>query len=247
MNSRENKTAWRVRVAENPEAMGRWACEFMVGELERRPNLLLCASAGATPTRAYELLAEERGRRPALFERMRVLKIDEWGGLAMDDPGTCEVYLRRYLVGPLGIGPERYQGFDSRASDFQAECGRMTRWVASQGPIDVCVLGLGVNGHVALNEPGDELRPHAHPARLAAESLAHPMLEASGGRPSRGLTLGMAEILRSRRILVLVSGSRKREPLQRLLEPVISTRFPGSFLWLHPDVTLICDREASAG
>ena len=235
----------RTQVAESPEAMSQLACAFIVAELEQRPNLLLCASAGSTPTRASQLLAEEGKRRPALFDQLRVLKIDEWGGLAMDNPGTCEVYLRRHLAGPLGLGPDRYQGFASQPADFEAECERVTRWLDTHGPIDICVLGLGVNGHLALNEPGDELAPHAHPARLAAESMVHPMLQASASRPSCGLTLGMGDILKSRRILLLVNGARKREPLQRLLQPVISTRYPGSFLWLHADVTILCDREAA--
>ena len=245
MSTTGKPMALRTQMAENPEALGRPACAFLVAELERHPHLLLCASAGATPTRAYQLLADERTRRPALFDRMRVLKIDEWGGLAMDDPGTCEVYLRRHLVQPLGLGPDRYQGFDSRPDDFETECARINHWLAAQGPIDVCVLGLGVNGHVALNEPGEALAPHAHPARLAAESMVHLMLRTSASRPSCGLTLGMADILNARRILLLVSGAHKREPLQRLLEPLISTRFPGSLLWLHSDVTILCDREAA--
>lgn len=247
MNVPMTDSAWRMLVAENEEQLGQMAFDYLLSELQKRPDLLLCASAGSTPTRAYQLLARHGATHPDLFTQMRVLKIDEWGGLPMDNPATCEVYLRKYLVQPLQITPGRYEGFNSQPVDARAECDRVSHWLRSHGPIDVCVLGLGVNGHLALNEPGDHLQPFAHPAHLAEESLLHPMLRDSAQQPSCGLTLGMTQILQSRRILLLVNGAHKREPFRRLMEPAISSRFPGSLLWLHPDVTVVCDRAVEAG
>ncbi len=123
----------------------------------------------------------------------------------------------------------------------------MRRVVAAEGPIDLCVLGLGVNGHLALNEPAASLLPTAHVARLSQASLRHPMLANSPKLPAYGLTLGMADILVSRDILLLVSGVNKREPLKRLLRREITTEFPASFLWLHPNWTLLCDQNAAEG
>ena len=102
-----------------------------------------------------------------------------------------------------------------------------------------------MNGHVGMNEPAPHLQPEAHVAHLAEATLRHPMLSHVGNPPSYGLTLGMAEILGSREILLLVSGKAKVEPLKRLLTREITTNFPASFLWLHPRVTLICDRDAA--
>jgi galactosamine-6-phosphate isomerase len=103
------------------------------------------------------------------------------------------------------------------------------------------VLGLGVNGHLGFNEPGSDLQPHAHVAHLSPASLAHAMLSQTTVRPTFGLTLGMADILQSHRILLLVSGAAKREPLDRLLASPISTQFPASLLSHHASVTLLCD------
>ncbi|MCA1480840.1 hypothetical protein, partial [Bradyrhizobium sp. NBAIM08] len=86
--------------------------------------------------------------------------------------------------------------------------------------------------------------PHAHVAKLSAESLQHSMIQAEPIRPTCGLTLGMADLLRSKKILLAVSGASKKGPLTKLLAAEITTQFPASFLWLHPDVTLICDRAA---
>ena len=101
-----------------------------------------------------------------------------------------------------------------------------------------------MNGHLAFNEPASFLQPHAHVATLSRASLRHAMLNETNGRPKFGLTLGIADLLQARRVLLVVSGASKREPLKKLLRGEITTRFPGSFLQLHPDVTLLCDEAA---
>ncbi len=235
----------KSQVADTYEAMSHAAAEFICSELRQQPNLLLCASAGGTPTRAYELLAARCQRQPRLFARLRVIQIDEWGGLAPGDPATCRADLRAKLLEPLGISHDRFVGFRTRAADPEAECGRIARWLAGNGLIDVCILGLGRNGHVAMNEPAEVLAPCAHVAVLDESSRHHAMLKHVAKKPRYGFTLGMAEILRSRRILLLVNGRQKRQVLRRLMKPGVTTSFPASFLWLHPDATVLCDREAA--
>jgi galactosamine-6-phosphate isomerase len=209
-----------------------------------KPDLLLCAASGNTPTRTYELLAEKYRAEPNNFRSLRVLKLDEWGGIEMDDPASCESYLQNDLVRPLGVSEDRYFAFNSNPVEPDIECERIGVWLAASGPVDICVLGLGVNGHIALNEPGPFLRATSHVAQLTTSSLQHPMLANARKVPHYGLTLGMAEILASRQILLLVSGAAKREPLKRLLRREITTDFPASFLWLHSAWTLFCEAEA---
>lgn len=105
--------------------------------------------------------------RPALFGAVRIVKLDEWAGLAMDHESTCEAYLRRHVLAPLGIkhdDRERYLSFDSMAPDLAAEATRVEAALQSSewGGVDVCVLGLGVNGHLGLNEPADVLSVTSH-------------------------------------------------------------------------------------
>ncbi len=227
--------------------MSREAAEFICRELKQQPDLLLCVSAGGTPTRAYQLLAARYARDPGLFEQMRVLQIDEWHGLAPGSPVTCHADLQTKILGPLHITPDRYKGFRTDAPEPETECDRIARWLAAHGPIDICILGLGANGHVAMNEPAAAMTPHAHVAKLAQTSRQHALLKTLAKKPRHGLTLGMGDILCSRWILLLVNGKRKRPALSRLMKPSITTRFPASFLWLHPDATVLCDREAAAG
>jgi galactosamine-6-phosphate isomerase len=246
MNPSNRRSALDLRIAKNYRTMSRWAADFIESELRSQPDLLLCASAGATPTGAYADLAARCVENRALFKKLRVLQIDEWGGLPLGHPATCRTDLEKKLLTPLAIGSERFGGFKSDAADPQRDCERISRWLEANGPIDICLLGLGLNGHLAMNEPGDEFVPHVHVSTLARTSLNHGMLKGLPKKPRYGLTLGLGDILRSRRILLVVSGQPKRAVLKRLLQMRVSGQLPASFLWLHSDVTIICDRDAAS-
>ncbi len=223
------------------ETLSHHAAVWLAERCAARPTSLLCLAAGSTPSRTYQLFAE-RVRTSAPNE-LRFIKLDEWGGLSMTNPATCEQQLRRELIDPLGAA-ERYVAFESSPPDPAAECARIAAWISANGPIDVAILGLGVNGHLGFNEPAAALHPHAHIAELSGASLGHVMIQDSTDQPRYGLTLGMADLLQAREVLLLVSGAAKRAPLERLLTGDLSTDFPASLLHLHPQVTLLCDAVA---
>jgi galactosamine-6-phosphate isomerase len=240
-------TSLPLWIGPSHDAISREAARRILAALAAKRDLLLCAAGGSTPARTYELLAEAYAREPKSFRSLRVLKLDEWGDLRMDDPGSCERQLRTQLIGRLALRGRRYFGFRSDAPDPELECKKVRDRLAAEGPIDLCVLGLGINGHIGMNEPASSLQPLTHVAQLSKISMQHPMLSKSRRLPSYGLTLGMSEILASREILLLVSGPKKRRPLEILSTREITTQFPASFLWLHPNWTLLCDRDAAAG
>ncbi len=235
----------KVKIWGDHEAMSQAAADFVAREVVRNPRLLICLATGQSPARTYESLGNRARKSPTLFEHARVLKLDEWGGLPEDDPGSCEAYLQQRVVLPWGISRRHFTGFETNPMRPKSECKRIQDWLARNGPIDLCVLGLGRNGHLGLNEPGDVLCPIAHRARLLEETRAHSMLAHRDVKPDYGLTLGIAEILEARQILLLVSGANKRVPLKRLLQGEISTQFPASLLCLNPQTTVFCDREAA--
>ena len=233
----------RFAVFEDHEAMSARAAEIMAAAVAEKPDLLFCAASGGSPTRAYELFAADTQAGADL----RVLKLDEWAGLAPGDEASCETYLRRYLIEPLAIPPERYWSFDSGAEDCRAECAAMQQRLAAEGLIDLALLGVGVNGHLALNEPVVTLQPDCHVAVLAESSVDHPMLRGRATPPSYGLTLGMADILHTKQLLVLISGAHKRRVMEIFLRRQITPQFPASFLWLHGNIDFLCDSAAMAG
>jgi galactosamine-6-phosphate isomerase len=224
----------RLITCNDADDAGRRAADSAAESIRRKPSLLFCAASGQSTASLYAALAARRDRFPV--EELRVIQLDEWGGLTADDSRSCAFYIRERLLHPLGIPPDRFCGFHSVAAPPERECERISACLTQSGPIDLCVLGLGRNGHLALNEPGDYLRPFCHVASLTAASTEHAMLKGGATKPTHGLTLGMADILSARKILMMVTGAGKEDAKREFLSGLISTRLPASFLWLHPDV-----------
>lgn len=237
----------QVHVAPDSELMSRWAAAQIRTVLQAKPNALVGLATGSSPLRIYQLLAKMAAREPRFFRAIRILKLDEWGGLDLNDPATCESYLQRHVLKPWGVKADRYFGWNSRPKNFATEFKRVARWLERHGPMDLCILGLGLNGHLLLNEPAAALTAAPHVARLSPESQRHTMLQPARSRPGYGLTIGLAGVLQSRRILLLVSGAKKARQLKRLVNGPLTTQCPASFLQLHPKLTIVCDAAAAGG
>jgi galactosamine-6-phosphate isomerase len=218
----------------DPNELDAVAATMVVETLRTNRKAVLCVATGTSPKGVYARLAEHARHEPATFRELRILKLDEWLGLPPDDPGTCEAYIQQHVLKPLGVSPNRYFGFDAGAPDHERECKRVHLFTAELG-VDLAILGIGANGHIGLNEPAASLPPFAHVTQLAPESVQHTML--TGARPTGGMTLGMAEILASDRILLIAPGHSKRPVIERLMRHELSTEVPASLLWLHPNVT----------
>jgi galactosamine-6-phosphate isomerase len=227
------------------ESLSRHAADWIAQRVRQHPSAVVALAAGTTPHRTYEMLAERNNREPDIFAKCRFLQLDEWGGLPPGNPATCAHQLRSVLITPLKAA-DRYVAFDSDPADPIVECNRIADWLSAHGPIDLSILGLGLNGHIGFNEPAENLTPHCHVAQLAPTSLNHAMVRDSTIQPKYGMTLGMADLLQCKEILLLVSGAAKRNALWQLMRAQMTTSFPASFLHLHPRVTLLTDRPANS-
>jgi galactosamine-6-phosphate isomerase len=152
--------------------------------------------------------------------------------------------LQTHLIQPLQIPESRYISFNSNPAHPAEECESIQEKLEESGTIDLCVLGLGMNGHLALNEPSVFLHPHCHVAELSVMSLQHQMISGMQIKPSYGLTLGMADILQSKKILILINGAQKKKIVSKFLTREITTSLPASFLWLHPNVSCMIVNDA---
>ena len=221
----------KVTEFSNNELLDAACADFMAAQLQQHPEGLFCPATGSSPTGAYaQLAARAAGLNTAA---LKVIKLDEWAHLPMQHQGTCESYLRQHILQPLHIAGHNYISFDSEAARPEAECARIQQYLVANGPISLCVLGIGLNGHLAFNDPAEALQPHVHLAQLSATSLAHDMVKDAPAGLSHGYTLGMADILQSQSILLIIKGPHKAAVLQQLLTRQISTQLPASLLWLH--------------
>lgn len=217
------------------------AADWIFKRVAEKPELTICLATGSTPTGTYEALAARAKGNERLFAKCRVLKLDEWGGIPENHPASCQYYIQKYFLDPLSIPKSQFISFKADAADPEKECKRVKEQIAELSPIDLAVLGLGLNGHLGFNEPASALTPYAHIAELSIETQKHQMVEGLNVKPAFGYTMGMAELLQVRKIIMLVSGEHKREQQEKLLHGKADPQFPASFLCLHPDVDLYTD------
>ena len=233
----------QIRYAYNYAQMSQWASDSLFLSIGEKPDLLLCTATGNSPIGLYKNMGEAYQESPGIFDRLRIVKLDEWGGIPMEEADSCESFIQHKILGPLNIPKSRYISFNSDPTDPEMECARVENEIGQGGAIDVCILGLGQNGHIGFNEPAEFLEPYCHIAKLSPESLQHNMTRFMTTKPKYGLTLGMATILRSKKIILLITGSGKKEIIAELLTKKITTHLPASLLWLHPQTECLVDRS----
>ena len=207
------------------------------------PEPLAVFPVGATPTGMFRELAEHHR---AAFARLHVVQLDEYLGLAEADRRLLATWLRRVLLDPLEIGADRFIRFESLAADPERDASRVERMIAARGGLDLAVLGLGPNGHIGFNEPGTPFDAPTRPIDLTEESLSSNAAY-WGSRdavPRRAMTLGMSTLGAAERVILLVSGRRKREVLRRTLHGPIGPDVPATMLRTRDRVTVMVDRDA---
>ena len=224
--------------------MSKRGFEWIKEAVDKKPNLLFCVASGGSPSGSYAELAAYREQHPDFGSALRVIKLDEWGGLEANSPFTSELDVQRKFVQPMGISQDRYWTLDPYTQNPEGECAAMEQVLEREGPLDICILGIGVNGHIALNEPGEEHQLPFHVSQLADSTLANGMLKTLQQPPSFGMTIGLRGILQAKLILLFVAGSGKKEAFEQLKQEQVRGQFPASFLWLHPNVQVLVDQTA---
>ena len=233
----------KFRKFKNSVELAHAAAEFIMDQLRREPRLLFCPAAGSTPIETYKILANRAAENHSLFRRLHLVMLDEWIGVPGNHPSTFLFQLRSQLIEPLKI--TQSQLFHSDRNPL-AQTKEMRRFLDLEGPLDLTLLGLGGNGHLGLNEPGEHMIPSTHVAQLKPETAKHPMIQDMREKPTHGMTLGMKEILESKKILLLVIGENKRAVLKKLRYQQVTPTFPASFLWLHRDIQCFYDENADS-
>ncbi|HEX5746519.1 MAG TPA: glucosamine-6-phosphate deaminase [Archangium sp.] len=239
-----------VRVfASEQEAVA--ACAALVAAaIREKPSLVLGLPTGRTPLNVYRELVALHRRGQVDFSRVTTFNLDEFLGLAPDDPSSYRAYMERHFFQHVNLAPERIHFFDGSAERAERECVRYDLELAEAGGLDLLLLGIGPNGHVAFIEPGDGLQAGSHRARLSRESrqaVASLFGEDVWKVPLAALTLGMAPLLQARRVILLAFGVSKAAAVTAMVLGPITPMCPASFLQLHGNVEVWVDAEAGRG
>ena len=234
-----------IRVNSNYEEMSRAAADFIVEHVKNNPAALLCFPSGDTPTGIFKCLVQDAKQGIVDFSNCSFIGLDEWVGLNGSDEGSCRHYMDEQLLSPLNIQTEKIYFFDGAAANIEAECGRINEFIGQNGPLDLMMVGLGMNGHVGLNEPGVDFSLHAHISELQdnTKTVAKKYFQKEVSL-SQGITLGPKDLLESKIAILIASGSKKAGVVARALEGEISENTPASIFQQHPNAYIFLDSEA---
>jgi galactosamine-6-phosphate isomerase len=235
-----------IYVAPNYEEMSKQASEEVIRLMQASKNKLLCIASGDTPAGLFRDLVTKVNNGELTISDWKFVGLDEWAGMNGSDEGSCRYHLNRQFFEPLNIQEENISFFDGKAGDLEKECQQTENFIQQHGGIDVAILGLGLNGHIGMNEPGTSPDLHSHIANIDAETQkVGQKYFATPQTLSHGITLGLANILETRHIILLVSGAHKAPIVKRIIEEEVSEQLPASLLRQHPGLKIYLDAEAA--
>ena len=236
-----------MRVYRVPDynAMSRKAANLLSAHIILDPDCTVGLATGSTPLGMYGQLVEWYGKGDIDFSGVTFYNLDEYVGIAKDDPNSYGYFMNENLFRHINAKKSRINIPDGMAADLAAECRRYDA-IISGHPIGVQVLGIGHDGHIGFNEPGAAFETGTHVVELArATRTANSRFFSSPDEvPERAITMGVKNILQSKRILLLVSGADKSDILARALHGPVTPEVPASILQLHGDVIIVGDEAA---
>ncbi|MDN5332354.1 MAG: glucosamine-6-phosphate deaminase [Tepidanaerobacteraceae bacterium] len=238
----------KLIIARDYEEMSKKAAQIIAEEIKKKPNLVLGLATGGTPVGTYRELVKMYKNGEVDFSRVITFNLDEYLGLSPDDERSYHYYMYSNFFNHVNVKPENIHIPNGVAEDIDEECRRYDEAIEKAGGIDLQLLGIGVNGHIGFNEPGDELLTATHVTNLAPDTIKANarFFESIDEVPKKAITVGLGTIMKAKKIILLASGREKAKIMAQLLdEDAVSTKVPASFLLLHGDVTIIMDEEAA--
>jgi glucosamine-6-phosphate deaminase len=233
----------RTRVFDDVGGVARAAADLLADELRARPDLALALPTGNTPLPFYDELAARHAAKRMDLGRARGFNLDEIV-LPPEDPRTFRSYMERHAWGRTGLARERCDIPNGGATDLEAECRRYEQAIADAGGLELAIVGLGVDGHIAYNMPGPVGLP-THVTRLP-DGLAASLGVPPEDWPLRALTMGIGTIRSARRILLMATGESKALAVFMMVHGAEDPEWPCTFFRNHPRMDVLLDAAAAA-
>ncbi|MBD7996340.1 glucosamine-6-phosphate deaminase [Arthrobacter sp. Sa2CUA1] len=227
-----------------PGDLGPAAADCVFEALASRPKPVIGVATGSSPSPLYQALAASRRD----FSSAAWFALDEYVGLPEGHPESYAEVLRREIIDPLGLDPRTVHLPNPHTGDHQAACARYEQQIVEAGGIDLQILGIGRNGHLAFNEPGGALDSRTRLETLTEDTRTanQRFFDSLEDVPTHCLTQGLGTILDARHLLLIVQGAGKAEALRAALQGPVSPDCPASVLQLHGRVTVLADAAAAS-
>lgn len=226
--------------------MSRKAANIISAQIIMKPNCVLGLATGSSPIGTYKQLVEWYNKGDLDFSKVTSINLDEYKGLGPDNDQSYRYFMNTHLFDLVNIDKSRTFVPDGLEPDSEKACNVYNHIIAREGGIDLQLLGLGRNGHIGFNEPGEAFEKETHCVDLTESTIeANKRFFASEDDvPRQAYSMGIKSIMQARKILVVVSGADKADALKAMISGPITPAVPASILQLHNDVTIVADTEA---
>lgn len=238
-----------IRTFETPDETAAAVAQRVVRALAEKPALVVGLPTGQTPIATYAELRRRHAAGEVDFARATTFNLDEFAGIPPSHPGSFRMFMERHLFQGINLAPARTHFLDGTAPDLDVECERYEAAIGAAGGIDLLLAGIGANGHIGFNEPGDTLSARTHRVALAASTRRHNAALFGGDPadvPREALSMGIGTMLKAGAIVLVATGAHKAACIERAVHGPVTTRLPASFLQLHRHVELYLDAAAAS-
>lgn len=234
----------KVIIVENYEEMSKLAATTIKNVITKKPNAILGLATGSTPIGTYKELIKMNKCNEIDFSKVTTVNLDEYIGLSEKDTQSYRYFMNENLFNNINIKKENTFVPNGLAKDIQEEGENYDKKIDALGGIDVQILGIGNNGHIAFNEPDDVLTSGTHLTHLTESTIManSRFFDSIDEVPKTAITMGLGQIMKSKKILLLAHGESKAEAVKEVLSGIITSKNPATMLQMHNDVTIIIDK-----
>ena len=237
-----------VVIRDNSEAMAKLAAELIAEIVRRKPKCVLGLATGSTPVVTYKELIRLHKQEGLDFSRVTSFNLDEYVGLPHEHDQSYHYFMHENLFKSININPKNTHVPDGLAKDVPAFCRWYEEQIVKAGGVDMQLLGIGSNGHIAFNEPGSSLGSRTRVKTLdegTRQDNAR-FFKTMNEVPKYAITMGIGTIMDARQLILLANGAGKADAIQRTCEGPITAMVPATVVQLHPKATIIVDKAAAS-
>lgn len=238
----------KIMITKTYEELSRKAGNLFASQLILKPNSVIGLATGSSPVGMYQELIRIYNEGDIDFNEVVSFNLDEYIGLSPDNEQSYHYFMQKNLFSHINIRPENIHIPSGIALDMEVAAKTYDKLIEEAGGIDIQILGIGNNGHIGFNEPDVKFEARTHIVELEKDTIEanarffHSIEEV----PTRAISMGIKNIMQSRKIVLIATGEGKAKAVQGMIEGPITPELPASVLQLHPDVTIILDEAAAS-
>lgn len=234
-----------IIITEDYEGMSRAAAEIILRQVKENPESILGLATGSTPEGMYRCLVEAYEDGEADFSKVQTVNLDEYIGLGGTHPQSFRYFMDTKFFNHINILKENTHTPDGMEPCAGKIAEDYEKTLEETGRRVVQILGIGGNGHIGFNEPADTFAKYVNVVELTEETIAaNSRFFSDGAVPEKAVTMGIKDIMAAETVLLMASGSNKRDILKKAIYGDITPQVPASILQVHPNLIVIADREA---